>query len=61
MHRGTQLLENFGSVAAAVNAGASALAAVDGIGKHIAGKIGWSVEEPSAVYRCAEGRANACP
>lgn len=60
-HRATRLLENFGSVAAAINADASALAAIDGIGKRTAGKIRWSVEEPPAVYQCTEGRTNVCP
>lgn len=48
--RARQLLDRFGSVEGVMTAGVAELCAISGIGKHIAGKIRWAVEEPRCGY-----------
>ncbi len=48
--RAARLLRAFGSVQAVVDADETALAQVAGIGRRIAGKIRWAVDEPAAGY-----------
>lgn len=48
--RARRLLARFGSVEGVVRAGAEELQSVHGIGKEIADKIRWALEEPLAQY-----------
>lgn len=48
--RARRLLARFGSVVAIVNAQPDELRSVGGIGKQVADKLRWSVEEPRAIY-----------
>ena len=48
--RARRLLARFGSVEAVVGAGPVELQSVDGIGKWIADKIRWAIQEPPARY-----------
>jgi len=48
--RARRLLVHFSSVEAVVTANADALCAVHGIGKGVAEKLRWSVEEPQIEY-----------
>jgi len=57
--RARRLLAHFSSVEAVMTANADDLCAVHGIGKDIAGKLRWSVEEPRLEYRVPTRRRSA--
>lgn len=52
--RARRLIAHFGSVEAVVKARAEELCAVSGIGKRIAERLRWSVEQPPCAYRAMQ-------